>query len=119
MTYLVGTMNCLASNTGYENEADALSPLFLHLIKSKNISLLNINGKSKTNGSQTLHLRLSSENVPLHVDVCIGKLMLSRKRGSLLSSFTNLNLNFGSVIMPKANCIELEDLNPFSFVYKR
>ena len=74
MTYLVGTMNCLTSNVGYQNEADA--PLF-HLIKSKNISLLNINGKSKTNSSQTLHLRWSSENVPLHVNVYIKKLMLS------------------------------------------
>ena len=69
-------MNCLTSNVGYQNEADALSPL-LHLIKSKNISLLNINDKSKTNISQTLHLRWSSENVPLHVNVCIEKLMLS------------------------------------------
>ena len=45
--------------------------------------------------------------------------MLSRKRGSLLSSFTNLNLNFVSVTMIWANYMELEDLNPFSFVYKR
>ena len=74
MTYLVGTMNCLTSKVGYQNEADAP---FLNLIKSNNISLLSINGKSKTNGSQTLHLRWSSENVPLHVNVCIGKLMLS------------------------------------------
>ena len=96
-----------------------MPPPLLHLIKSKNICLLNINGKSKTNGSQTLHLKWSSENVPLHVNVCIEKLMLSWKRGSLLSIFTDLNLNFGSVTMPRANYIELEDLNPFSFVYKR
>ena len=76
MTFLVGTMNWLTSNVGYQNEADIPHP-FLHLIKSKNIRLLNINDKSLTNGSQTLHLRWSSENVPLHVNVCIGKLMLS------------------------------------------
>ena len=74
MTFLVGTMNCLTSKGGYQNEADA--PL-LHLMKSKNICLLHINGKSKTNGSQTLHLKWSSENVPLNVIVCIRKLMLS------------------------------------------
>ena len=45
--------------------------------------------------------------------------MLSCKRGSLLSSFTDLNLNFGSVTMPWDNYIELEDLNPFTFVYER
>ena len=73
MTFLVGTMNCLTSKGGYENEAEPL----LHLIKSKNICLLNINGKLKTNGSQTLHLKWSSENVPLYVIVCIRKLMLS------------------------------------------
>ena len=39
--------------------------------------------------------------------------MLSLKRGSLLPSFTDLNLNFGSVTMPWANYIELEDLTLF------
>ena len=63
MTFLVATMNCLTSNIGYQIEADIP---FLYLIKSKNICLLNINGKLKTNGSQILHLRWSSEIALLH-----------------------------------------------------
>ena len=60
MKFLVQTINYLTSDAGHQNEADVPGP-FLHLIKSKNICLLNINGKSKTNSSQTLHLRWSSE----------------------------------------------------------
>ena len=35
-----------------------------------------------------------------------------------MSSFTDLNLNFGSVTVSWAHYIELEDLNPFSFECK-
>ena len=69
---LVQTVNCLTSNVGHQNEADAPPPSK----KSKNICSVNINGTSRTKSSQTLFLRLLNENVPCHVDICTGKWIL-------------------------------------------